>query len=71
MTNTEAHLAGSPHTYTVRSEFGNYPGYGQKTAQGQIHIIDPCMNPDQVVVGNNFSVDTDGYTQVIAQFPGF
>jgi len=54
-------LAGSPYTYTVRSELINYPGYGVKTAEGKIVLLDPCMavTNDDIQVGTPDHTDTD------------
>lgn len=68
-TDNSALLANSPYTYTVTSAFLNYPGYGQKTAQGTITLIDACLEPAVFQVGIPINADSDYITPAIFTFP--
>jgi hypothetical protein len=62
-------MSGMPYTYTVTSEYINYPGYGRKTGEGKIYLTNPCENPESVQVGLPQPAGSDFTEPAVCVFP--
>jgi hypothetical protein len=59
----------SPYTYTVESQYIYYPGYGKKTAQGTVILLDECSFPSMCAVGVAQNANTNGNAPAVFTFP--
>lgn len=59
----------TPYVYSVSAELANYPGSAATTCSSQINIVDPCENPDDLVIPVPQNADCDYINPAIFTFP--